>query len=264
MGRLWIESRTTAGLEKQLGIKTDLAMMDDVPGFTLRLPQVLARERREIFRHWVQPLSFWWHVPFARACAVLVAGSGWLQGPDMADTEPLWRIHGRRWPTTISTHQRWSPTRRSISIQRNGKACRVLRSCSAGVDKLLKKYADAGYPYDAAMILFLHDFLPPSQEEDSMLPGIREWNAAGRQPRIIVATPAEFFQHIESTYGDAFPTYSGDWSGLWSEVKTNSPQISAAVRWTQDHDAGGGDAVESAHFQGRHELSGGKFRIGST
>src|SRR5258708_590381 len=30
-------------LEKRLGIKTDFAMLDDVPGFTLRLPQILAR-----------------------------------------------------------------------------------------------------------------------------------------------------------------------------------------------------------------------------
>lgn len=30
-------------IEKRLGVTTDLAMMDDVPGFTLRLPQVLAR-----------------------------------------------------------------------------------------------------------------------------------------------------------------------------------------------------------------------------
>lgn len=30
-------------LEKRLGIKSDFAMMDDVPGFTLRLPQILAR-----------------------------------------------------------------------------------------------------------------------------------------------------------------------------------------------------------------------------
>jgi len=85
------------------------------------------------------------------------------------------------------------------------------------------------------MVLYLHDFLPPSQEMNSLLPGIREWNASGREPRIVAATPTEFFQHLESTYGDKFPVYRGDWSGLWSEVKTNSPQISATARWTQDH-----------------------------
>ena len=36
-------------LEKQLGIKTEFAMMDDVPGFTLRLPQVLARSGVKYF-----------------------------------------------------------------------------------------------------------------------------------------------------------------------------------------------------------------------
>jgi hypothetical protein len=51
----------------------------------------------------------------------------------------------------------------------------------------------------------------------------------------VVATPAEFFHHLESKYGNSFPVYAGDWTGLWSEVKTNSPIMSANSRWAHDY-----------------------------
>ena len=31
------------------------------------------------------------------------------------------------------------------------------------------------------------------------------------------------------------PTFRGEWSGLWSEAKTQSPQISALARYAHDH-----------------------------
>ena len=221
-------------LERQLGIKTDLAMMDDVPGFTLRLPQVLAGSGVKYFVTGSNLFLFGGtslspgHVPF------------YWQAPD-GSRVLTWQTQSRFGGYTEALADYYldppalEPYTKEHFYPKEWEGLPRLEIMQRGVDKLLKKYADAGYPYDAAMVLFLHDFLPPSQEKDSLLPGIREWNASGRQPRIVVATPAEFFQHIESTYGDKFPVYSGDWSGLWSEVKTNSPQISAAVRWTQDH-----------------------------
>lgn len=221
-------------IEKQLGIKTDLAMMDDVPGFTLRLPQVLAGSGVKYFVTGSNLFLFGGttlspaHVPF------------YWQAPD-GSRVLTWQTQSRFGGYTEALADYYldppalEPYTKEHFYPKEWEGLPRLEIMQRGVDKLLKKYGDAGYPYDAVMVLFLHDFLPPSQEKDSMLPGIREWNGAGRQPRIVMATPAEFFQHLESTYGDKFPVYSGDWSGLWSEVKTNSPQISAAVRWTQDH-----------------------------
>ena len=221
-------------IEKQFGIKTDLAMMDDVPGFTLRLPQVLAGSGVKYFVTGSNLFLFGGtslspaHVPF------------YWQAPD-GSRVLTWQTQSRFGGYTEALADYYldppalEPYTKEHFYPKEWEGLPRLEIMQRGVDKLLKKYAEAGYPYDAVMVLFLHDFLPPSQEKDSMLPGIREWNASGRSPRIVMATPAEFFQHIESKYGDAFPVYSGDWSGLWSEVKTNSPQISAAVRWTEDH-----------------------------
>jgi hypothetical protein len=111
----------------------------------------------------------------------------------------------------------------------------TLEIMQRGVSKLLAEYHKAGYPYDAAMVLYMHDFVPASYEEDGLLPAVREWNAAGKQPRLVVATPKEFFDYMQRRYQDPFPTYAGDFSGLWSEVKTNSPGITADARWVQDY-----------------------------
>ena len=231
LNRITYDART---LEEQLGIKTDLAMMDDVPGFTLRLPQVLVASGVTYFVTGSNLFLFGGtslspaHVPF------------YWQAPD-GSRVLTWQTQSRFGGYTEALADYYldppalEPYTKEHFYPKEWEGLPRLEIMQRGVDKLLKKYADAGYPYDAAMVLFLHDFLPPSQEADSLLPGIHEWNATGRQPRIVVATPAEFFQHIESTYGDKFPVYAGDWSGLWSEVKTNSPEISASIRWTQDH-----------------------------
>lgn len=222
-------------LERQLGIKTDFAMMDDVPGFTLRLPQVLARSGVHYFVNGsnlflfggtsLSPgkVPFYWESPDgsrvltwqtqSRLGGYTEAMADYYLDPD--SVEPYTKEHF--YP------KEWAGLSRLEIMQR-------------GVDKLLAKYGQAGYPYDALLLLYLHDFISPDREANQLLPAVREWNAAGKQPRIVVATPAEFFRHMESAYGkDKFATYAGDWSGLWSEVKTNSPGISARARWLHDH-----------------------------
>lgn len=222
-------------IEKRLGVKTDLAMMDDVPGFTLRLPQVLARSGVKYFVTGSNLFLFggtsltpgkmplYWSSPDGSS-VLLWQTQGRLGGytEAMADyyldpdsTEPY--THEHFYPKELEGHSR-------------------LEIMQAGVDKLLNKYKESGYPYDALMLLYLHDFISSDREERQLLPAVRAWNASGKEPRIVVATPAEFFRHMEATYGkDKFARYTGDWSGLWSEVKINSPGISADARWVQDH-----------------------------
>lgn len=222
-------------IEKQLCVKTDFAIMDDVPGFTSRLPQVLSRSGVKYFVNGSNlflfggtsltpgKMPFYWTAPDGsrvltwqtqgRLGGYTEAMADYYLDPD--SLEPYTKEHF--YPKEVEGKSR-------LEIMQNG------------VDKLLAKYKDANYPYDALMLLYLHDFISSNREAKQLLPAVREWNAAGKQPRIVVATPAEFFRHMESTYGkDSFPAFSGDYSGLWSEVKINSPVISANARWIQDH-----------------------------
>ena len=218
---------------KQIGIKTDFAMMDDVPGFTTRLPQVLAGSGVHYF---VNGSNLFigggtsltpGHVPF------------YWEGQD-GSRVLMWQTQGAFGGYTEALSEYFldpeakEPYTQEHFYPKEWEGQPRLEIMQHGIDHLLKKYADTGYKYDAAMVLYLHDFIPPSWEKDSLLPAIRAWNAAGRQPRLVVATPAEFFRHMESTYSKDFSVYKGDWSGLWSEVKTNSPRISGAARWAQD------------------------------
>jgi len=108
-----------------------------------------------------------------------------------------------------------------------------LKVVAAGIAKLVKTYTDAGYKYDAVLVILSHDFISPEEELRGVLPIVRAWNAAGRQPQLRVATPSEFFSHIVGRYGADLPTYRGSWSGLWARVKTNSPGISSVARRDQ-------------------------------
>jgi hypothetical protein len=224
-------------LEKRLGIKTDFAMMDDVPGFTLRLPQILARSGVHYF---------------VNGSNLFISGGTSLspgqvpfhwQSPD-GSRVLTWQTQSRFGGYTEAFADYYldpaarEPYTKEHFYPKEWEGLPKLEIMQRGIDKLLDKYAKAGYPYDAVLLLYLHDFVSSNEEATELLPAIRQWNAAGKQPRIVVCTPAEFFHHMETQYGknnDKFPSYAGDWSGLWSEVKLNSPVISAQARWLQDH-----------------------------
>jgi len=222
-------------LEKRLGIKTDFAMMDDVPGFTLRLPQILARSGVHYF---VNGSNL-----FISGGTSLSPGQVpfYWQSPD-GSRVLTWQTQSRFGGYTEAFADYYldpaarEPYTKEHFYPKEWEGLLKLEIMQRGVDKLLDKYEKAGYPYDAVLLLYLHDFVSSNEEATQLLPAIREWNAAGKQPRIVVCTPAEFFRHMEAQYGsDRFPSYAGDWSGLWSEVKLNSPVISAQARWLQDH-----------------------------
>ena len=222
-------------LEKRLGIKTDFAMMDDVPGFTLRLPQILARSGVHYF---VNGSNL-----FISGGTSLSPGQVpfYWQSPD-GSRVLTWQTQSRFGGYTEAFADYYldpaarEPYTKEHFYPKEWEGLPKLEIMQRGVNKLLDKYAKAGYPYDAVLLLYLHDFVSSNEEATQLLPAIREWNAAGKQPRIVVCTPAEFFRHMEAQYGnEKFPSYAGDWSGLWSEVKLNSPVISAQARWLQDH-----------------------------
>ena len=103
-----------------------------------------------------------------------------------------------------------------------------------GMNDLLNQYNKAGYKYDAVMAMYAHDFLEPDNVLN-LLRAAKLWNSKHDEVKIKVATPTEFFKHIESKYASQIPTHRGEWSGLWSEAKTASPRISAAGRYAHDH-----------------------------
>ncbi len=223
-------------IERRLGVTTDLAMMDDVPGFTLRVPQVLARSGIKYFvtgsnlfvgggtsLH-PRKMPFYWRSPDGSTVLTWQTQSkngGYVEAMGDYYLDPS--AHYYNAPADTHFYPKAWEGQPPLEIMQHG------------IDKLLAEYSKAHYPYDAAMVLYVHDFIPASNEENGLLPAVHAWNAAGKRPRLVVATPAEFFTYLQEKYGSAFPTYSGDFSGMWSETKTNSPGITADARWVQDN-----------------------------
>jgi Glycosyl hydrolases family 38 N-terminal domain len=221
-------------LARRLGISIpDFAMMDDVPGFTRWLPQVLAGSRIRYFLNGsnlfirggtsLAPghVPFYWQAPDGSKVLTWISegkNGGYTEG--MSD---YYLAPGTRNP--------YPPHGLLIPKRLWGRP--PLEVMQIGIKKLLGKYEQAGYRYDAVLVMYMHDFISPAAEENDLLPAVQEWNAAGRTPAIRVAVPKEFFDHIVAKYDDQIPTYRGDWTGLWAEVKTNSPRISAIAREDQ-------------------------------
>ncbi len=110
-----------------------------------------------------------------------------------------------------------------------------LYNTTAAYDSLAKRLPEwvaEGYPYDAILVFAATgDNGNASISQTSVA---RQWNAAYDNPKIIVATPEQFFQHLQDTYGDAHPVYRGDWGGFWDSGALNTPHSLLATRRAHD------------------------------
>lgn len=230
LNRLVVDGRE---VERRFSIHPTVAMMNDVPGFSIRLPQVLARSGIRYLitgsntalgggvQLWPGQEPFYWRSPDGSEVLTWQTQSkngGYTEGMTdfflAPDTEDPY-LHTKFYP------KEWEGLSNLEIMQR-------------GIDKLVKQYDDAGNRQSTVAVLFMHDGIGPEYELKGLLPGVRAWNAAGRQPRLVVANPTEFFAHLEAQGRVEAPLYSGDWASLWAEVKLNSPAMSADARFLQE------------------------------
>lgn len=223
-------------LKRAYGITTELAVMDDVPGHPMSLPSVLSASG-------VRYLLVGANLGIGLGGTSLAPGRVpfYWEGPDGARVLTWVSQTARGGYTEALTDYYLDPFTRDPYTGKtpyemfnpHGAAKAPLQIMEEGVRALLKRYAEAGYPYDAVLVMYAHDFLEPSNVAN-LERAVRLWNGARKSPRLKIATPPEFFRYIESKYGARLPTYRGEWSGLWSEAKTHSPQLSALARAAHD------------------------------
>jgi alpha-mannosidase len=94
---------------------------------------------------------------------------------------------------------------------------------------------DPDYPYDFLYMESTHpmrvDNGPP---ELRMSEFVRDWNAAGREPRIVLTTPAAFGDVLRERHGDELPTWRGDWTDWWSDGAASSAYETGMNRATHE------------------------------
>jgi hypothetical protein len=218
---------------RRFGIQPRVAMMNDVPGFSSRLPQVLARSGvRYVITGsntafgggttlWPGKMPIYWK---GRDNSKVLMWQ--TQGKDGGYTEGMTTYYLAPSVEDPYLHTKFYP--------KEWTGLPDLEITRRGIDKLLQQDRDAGYQHSVAAVLFMHDGIGPDYELKGLLPNVRAWNAAGKLPHLVVGTPSEFFAYLEQHDGSHFPTYKGDWSGLWAHVKLSSPGMSADARSLQD------------------------------
>lgn len=104
-----------------------------------------------------------------------------------------------------------------------------LATMKRGVGRMLERFAKKKYPYDA--VLALHAFDNWGSGASERLPrAVRLWNANVESPKLKLATPGEFFAHIEERHGTELETLRGGFGGQWEPVRTQAPTAMARTR----------------------------------
>lgn len=52
---------------------------------------------------------------------------------------------------------------------------------------------------------------------------VRMWNRGRRHPKLVSASPADYFRHIEARYGAKLPVCRGEWGGQWDNLRAGCP-----------------------------------------
>ena len=74
------------------------------------------------------------------------------------------------------------------------------------------------YPYDIYFLPFDAPHAPDNGPQDITASDLAKlWNSRWAYPKLIVATPAEFFQQAEAAFKDQIPTLRGELPGFWGE-----------------------------------------------
>jgi len=224
-----------AVLRRTYGVESNLALMDDVPGHPTSIPSVLAGSGTKylvtganLFLNSATSLApgqvpFYWQSPDGNKVLIWISQGkrgGYVEGMtdfylDPYSLDPY---------TNKTPYEMFNP---------NAGSKTDLQKMEEGVTELLNRYNRGGYKYDSVMVMYAHDFVEPTNVKN-LERALELWNTNHPEIQLRIATPPEFFKRIETKYQSQIPTYRGEWSGLWSEAKTQSSLISSLARFNHE------------------------------
>ena len=120
---------------------------------------------------------------------------------------------------------------------------------------------DPGYPFDFLYCQATHPIRVDNGPPDPRMPDfVRDWNAGGRTPRIVLTTPREFGRLLRDRHGADLPTRRGDWTDWWADGVASSAfetglnrtthellaQAEALAAWLRARGHGGWDVSRAA------------------
>jgi len=179
-------------LEKLTGVRTDAAMISDVPGYTWGTVEAMAQAGIKYFS--AAPNYF----------------------DRIGDILPAWENKPFYWLSQSGKQKLlvWIPYK--------GYA---LSHGSYLSPQFVASYADAlrkaHYPYGISYIRWSGhgDNAVPELEISDF---VKDWNQKYIAPHFIISSTSRAFKAFEQAYGDRLPTVQGDWTGYWEDGAASS------------------------------------------
>ena len=92
-----------------------------------------------------------------------------------------------------------------------------------------RRLAEIDYPLPVLMVQSYHPFGDNGSAYEPFSRFIDEWNEQGKSPRIVMATPKEWWTAVKE-YSHLLPTYRGDWTDYWNFGSISSAREQALNR----------------------------------
>ncbi len=194
-------------LSKKYNVPVTTGQIDDTPGFTWGLSELLAKSGIKYFSVGVNsflanfftttslPYLFYWKSQ---------NGSRTL----------VWRNIDKQW-----AYLEGSVTQQVYASYSNMKN---------KITQLLQQLQTQGYPYDAVFInCATGDNGAPNL---SIVQNVHQWNQEFSNAKLRIATTTDFFEYVENKYASQIPEYTGDgpnwWTWLFSPSATGGANVS--------------------------------------
>lgn len=195
-------------LREQHGLSVRSAMQDDVNGISWIFADLLPAIGIDFLTLAVNPIrggvpkprpgAFWWEGP-AGSRILVWNGYHYLFGRSVAGLGS-WKWADRFLPPLIS-----------------------------------KLENDPNYPFDFLSCEATHPTRVDNGPPDPRFPEfVRQWNESGRIPRLIISTVTEFGNFLRAEYGNALPTWRGDWTDWWADGVASSAYETGLNRHTHE------------------------------
>jgi alpha-mannosidase len=186
-------------------------VQDDVPGATFALPEILSRSGIDFYVGGM-------NTPFG----------GRLLSPNHGD-RPFWWVgpDGSKvlsWVTFDSYAE---------GLDYGFSFFDDLAALHSKLGKKLPENEEAGYDWTDFLMMRAFDNSYQAFHQRDL---VNQWNAAYQNPKFVLATPDEFFDHMLAVHGPgAFPSFSGDFGAAWSNSHAIAQNTERMVRDAHRH-----------------------------
>jgi alpha-mannosidase len=194
---------------KRFSIPVEVAIQNDVPGFSWAYPRVFAGSGVKYLitglnlfigggnDFGVRNNPFYWKGPDGSRVLTFFTYESYIEG------------------------YRWKLTRRT-----------PIEDLEKSIPRRLAWLERNGYPHDTYLLMTSVGDNADPMHAFGVLEKVREWNRRYPELPMQICTPEDYFRYVTQKDGAKFPEFSGDATGHWELVKLGAPEVASRMRET--------------------------------